>query len=79
VRGDNRYLQQYNKESVAFRTGRGYDRNFGWAPGGREVSGYDRSFRGQPLREHTSNGYNRSGYAQGNQFGPGPRDNKPNR
>ncbi|HEX8430404.1 MAG TPA: hypothetical protein VF625_03920 [Longimicrobium sp.] len=79
VRGDNRYLQQYNNESVAFRTGRGYDRNFGWAPGQREVSGYDRSFRGQPLREHTSNGYNRSGYAQGNQYGPGPRDNKPNR
>ena len=72
VRYDNQYLQQYNRESVAFRTGRGYDRNYGWAPGAREGGGND-ELRRRELREHSYAGYNRGGFAPGNQPG------KPNR
>jgi hypothetical protein len=80
VRYDNQYLQQYNRDSLAFRTGRGYDRSYGWAPGGREIGGNynDQLRRGAP-QEHSYAGYNRGGFANGNQPQPGSRASKPNR
>lgn len=70
VRGDTRYLGQYNSHSPGIQNapGRGYDRNFGWAPGpeqggGRAASG-GRDPRHEPLREHGSNGYNSGGFSE---------------
>ncbi len=80
VRYDNQYLRQFNRNSVAFRTGRGYDRNYGHAPGPREIGGsYTDQLRRPDPREHSYSGYNRSGFAPGNQPPPGTRGSKPNR
>lgn len=62
VRGDNRYLRDFNAESPALRHGRAYDRSYGHAggePGGRPGSGpYD--------RDHFQRGANRyGGYSSG--------------
>ncbi|HEX8454844.1 MAG TPA: hypothetical protein VF647_22390 [Longimicrobium sp.] len=84
VRYDNQHLQQYNRDSLAFRTGRGYDRSYGWAPGAREIArGYDGNYadhlRHRPTQEHSYSGYNRGGFTPGNQPQPGSRASKPNR
>ncbi|HEX8672781.1 MAG TPA: hypothetical protein VF710_12875 [Longimicrobium sp.] len=84
VRYDNQYLQQYNRDSLAFRTGRGYDRSYGWAPGAREIArgsdgNYADHLRHRPTQEHSYSGYNRGGFTPGNQPQPGSRASKPNR
>lgn len=69
VRDDNRFLRQYNGESVAFRTGRGYDRGYGWAEGNPG------SGPGDPRRERTdergSMGYNSGGFSEKQLTSPG--------
>lgn len=84
VRYDNQYLQQYNRDSLAFRTGRGYDRSYGWAPGAREIArSYDANYndhlRHRQTQEHSYSGYNRGGFTPGTQPKPGTRASKPNR
>ena len=84
VRYDNQYLQQYNRDSLAFRTGRGYDRSYGWAPGAREIAhSYDGNYadhlRHRQTQEHSYSGYNRGGFTPGTQPQPGSRASKPNR
>ncbi|HEX2191044.1 MAG TPA: hypothetical protein VHG51_19200 [Longimicrobiaceae bacterium] len=62
VRGDNRYLHDYNAHSPAFRTGRGYDRSYGHAEGARG----DRPGRGPYDRDHFQRDANRyGGYSSG--------------
>jgi hypothetical protein len=62
VRGDNRFLRQYNQESLAFHTGHGYDRSFGWAEGNPYTG--PRDPRREPTHEREFLGYNRSGFAE---------------
>lgn len=67
VRGDNRYLHDYNANSPALRSGGAYDRSYGHAegaPGSRPGEGpYD--------RDHFQRGANRyGGYSSGG-FGEG--------
>jgi hypothetical protein len=63
VRGDARFLRQYNANSPQLRGG-GYDRGFGWAPAGpREGQLTNPGLRGRPTDERGYAGYNRGGFA----------------
>ena len=75
VRGDTRYLRQYNAQSPMLRGG-GYDRGYGWAPaGGREGELTRPDLRGERTDERGYAGYNRGGFAaeQGPGLDPGRR------
>lgn len=62
VRRDTRYLRQYNAASPMLRGG--YDRGFGWAPGGRGEGGLaDPGGRNRGTDERRYAGYNRGGFA----------------
>ena len=83
VRGDARYLRQYNAYSPALdpRTGGGPDaRGYGFAPGPDEprMLGRDDA-RDHRLREHSHQGYNTGGFSEGKYPGPGTRQSRPNR
>lgn len=63
VRGDTRYLRQYNAQSPGLRGAGGYDRGYGWAPSGpREGSFTNPDVRGR-TDERRYAGYNRGGFA----------------
>ncbi len=61
VRGDTRYLRQYNAHSPALRGP--YDRGYGWAPAGPHEGGFRPDPRGHETEEHRYAGYNRGGFA----------------
>jgi hypothetical protein len=64
VRGDTRFLRQYNANSPELRGGGGYDRGFGWAPHGpRDGSFTNPGLRGRQTNERGYAGYNRGGFA----------------
>lgn len=68
VRGDTRFLRQYNAASPGLRGG--YDRGYGWAPSGPREGGLTNpQLRGRPTDERRYAGYNRGGFAQ--EQGPG--------
>jgi hypothetical protein len=68
VRGDTRFLRQYNAGSPGLRGG--YDRGYGWAPGGPREGGLTNpQMRGRETNERGYAGYNRGGFAQ--EQGPG--------
>lgn len=63
VRGDTRFLRHYNAHSPGLRGG-GYDRGFGWAPGGPREGGFTPPGpRGRGTDERGYAGYNRGGFA----------------
>lgn len=73
VRGDARFVRQYNAHSPALRQGGGYDRGYGWAPTGpREGDFVNPAMRGRP-DERGYAGYNRGGFAPQ----PGPPGTDP--
>lgn len=61
VRHDNRFLRQYNANSVALREGRGYDRGFGWAD--RRPDPRADNPRNAPTHEHGYAGWNSAGWS----------------
>jgi len=62
VRGDTRYLRQYNANSPMLRGG--YDRGFGWAPAGPREGGLaSPGPRDRHPDERRYAGYNRGGFA----------------
>lgn len=71
VRGDNRYLRQYNAHSPELR--RGYDRGYGYAegPDAPPMRGVDA--RGGRTREREYGGYNTGGFSDGKYPDPGIR------
>lgn len=70
VRGDTRYLRQYNANSPMLRGG-GYDRGYGWAPAGEREGGLtDPGQRSRGTNERGYAGYNRGGFAP-QRGGPG--------
>lgn len=73
VRGDNRYLRQYNSESPTLRGGGAYDRGYGRAegsPGGGPGRGpYDRDMHQRDANRY--GGYSSGGF--GERWLPGPR------
>lgn len=64
VRGDARFVRQYNAHSPALRQGGGYDRGYGWAPSGPREGGFGPGVRGR-TDERGYAGYNRGGFAPG--------------
>lgn len=71
VRGDVRYLRQYNAESPMLRGGR-YDRGYGWAPAGPGEGGLTRpDLRRAHIDEQRYAGYNTGGFAPQEQGMPG--------
>jgi hypothetical protein len=64
VRGDTRFLRQYNANSPALQGRGGYDRGFGWAPHGPREGGFTNpELRGRDTHERGYAGYNRGGFA----------------
>lgn len=63
VRGDTRYLRQYNSDSPALRGRGGYDRGYGWAPAGGREGGLARPGPNGRTNERGYAGYNRGGFA----------------
>jgi hypothetical protein len=64
VRGDTRFLRQYNAQSPGLRNG-GYDRGYGWAPSSRQEGDLTHpELRGRGTDERGYPGYNRGGFAQ---------------
>lgn len=61
VRGDQRHLRQYNRNSSALRYGSEYDRGFGHAPGARGEGQYVPDAARRRVNPHGFSGYNRGG------------------
>lgn len=71
VRGDNRYLRQYNAASPALENGGAAERGFGHAPaGGRDGELAAREGAERPTDERGYAGYNRGGFAPGQPMDP---------
>ena len=69
VRGDARYLRQYNAQSPGLDGG-SHGRGFGWAPAGPREAGFTPGLPGRETDERRYAGYNRGGFAP--EQGPAP-------